>query len=135
MRIFHLGWCGAWALVLATATVTAAGDRPAEQFQTFCASWMDKLAVRERDNLRQIRWVASGDGVEGEYVGYSQEHTCELKSLSEPKATPVGKIKYQELRYQKRGASASEAEAAAPRALEATEVTEIFQYKKGKWVY
>ena len=123
------------ALSLRAAAVASASDTAAEQFEQFCTDWMQKLAARERDNQRQIHWVANDSGVEGEYVGYSREHTCQLKSNGDGPAVPVGKIIYHEIRYQKRGASPEVAGSAMPLALDATEVTEIFRYAKGKWQY
>jgi hypothetical protein len=111
-------------------------DSPAEKFDVFCAEWMHKLEVRERDNQRQIHWVPNGHGVEGQYVGYSSEHVCKVKPQADAKAPPVGIIIYTEYRYQKRGDDAALAESTAPQAIEVTEVTEIFRYgKKGQWEY
>jgi hypothetical protein len=110
-------------------------DEPAAKFEKFCSEWMHKLEVRERDNVKQIRWVKNGSGVEGEYVGYSSEHTCQLKQPNGSKGATVGEIIYREIRYQKKGPSPDAAAAASPRAIEATEVTEIFRYGKGKWEY
>jgi hypothetical protein len=47
----------------------------------------------------------------------------------------VATIVYKEFVYEKVGASRAEAEQAAPNPVDATEVTEIFRYSKGAWVY
>src|SRR5512139_3190400 len=70
-----------------------ASEKAAEQFQAFCQDWMQKLAVRERDNISHIKWNTKPDGVEGEYVGYIQEHTCSVKADGQ---APVGRVMYQE---------------------------------------
>jgi hypothetical protein len=101
-------------------------------FQTFCQEWMQKLAVRERDNIAHIKWSTKPDGVQGEYVGYTQDHTCVVKNED---TDPVGEIAYQEVRYEKRGATVAEAEQNPPRPVETTAVTELFHFEKGKWVY
>jgi len=101
-------------------------------FQTFCQEWMQKLAVREHDNISNIKWNTKPDGVQGEYVGYTQDHTCVVKNED---ADPVGKIAYQEVRYEKRGATIVEAEKSLPRPVEATAVTELFRFEKDKWIY
>jgi len=103
-----------------------------EAFQTFCQEWMEKLAVREHDNIANIKWNTNPDGVQGEYVGYSQDHTCVVKNEDKD---PVGKIAYQEVRYEKRGTTIAEAEKSPPHPVETTAVTELFRFEKGKWIY
>ena len=136
MRLWSRAAClGVLLLSAIPAAGAFAGDSVSEAFDRFCGEWMQKLATREHDNQQHIQWIPSGNGVMGEYVGYSIEHTCLLKPLTDPKAVPVGKIIYQEIRYQKRGSSPSAASSAAPQPLELTEVTEIFRYEKGQWKY
>jgi hypothetical protein len=48
---------------------------------------------------------------------------------------PIGKITYLEVRYEKRGTTREEAEGNPAKPLETTEVTEIFRYAKGQWIY
>jgi hypothetical protein len=109
--------------------------KAAAAFEGFCKEWMGKLAVRERDNKAKIKWQNGPQGATGEYTGYSPEHTCKMKPLTDPKGTPVGTITYREVRYEQTGATQTEAAASEPRALEVIEVIEIFRYAKGKWVY
>ena len=104
----------------------------AQAFQTFCQEWMQKLEVRERDNISNIKWNTTPEGVQGEYVGYTREHSCIVKDEYKQ---PVGEIIYQEVRYERRGATIAEAGNNPPRPLEVTAVTEIFRYENGKWVY
>lgn len=111
---------------------TALAGDVATQFSAFCEEWMGKLAAREQHNVANIKWDAKPDGVKGEYVGYTQEHTCTLKDASK---VPIGKIIYREIVYQKRGGTIPEAERSAAQPVETTEVTEIFRYAGGKWVY
>jgi hypothetical protein len=119
------------------ASKTPASKKPTSEqivaaFQTFCQEWMQKLAVREHDNIANIKWHTGPDGVQGEYVGYTQDHTCVVKNEDKD---PVGKIAYQEVRYEKRGATIAEAEKNLPHPLETTAVTELFRYEGGKWIY
>ena len=113
------------------STVALAGDA-SSAFNSFCEEWMGKLAARERYNVANIKWDAKSNGVTGEYVGYTQEHTCTVKDANK---VPIGKIVYREIVYQKHGGSIPEAEKSPAEAIEATEVTEIFRYSAGKWVY
>jgi hypothetical protein len=107
-------------------------EQIAEAFQTFCQEWMQKLAVREHDNIANIKWGTKPDGVHGEYVGYTQDHTCMVKGED---GDPVGEIAYQEVRYEKRGPTIAEAEKSPPYPMETTAVTELFRFEKGKWIY
>jgi hypothetical protein len=122
-------------LVFCTSAGWAADDPVATKFDSFCAEWMKKLEVRERDNRAAIHWQAGTDGVQADFVGYSHEHRCQLKPGNGPGSTPIGKIIYMELVYRQAGKSTAEALKVAPRAVDTTEVTEIFRYSGGKWVY
>jgi hypothetical protein len=117
--------------VLRVATVRA--EDPAAAFQGFCDNWMHGLEQRAQGNAAQIKWEAGPEGVLGTYVGYAPEHTCTTKTGT--KSVVVGKIDYREVVYEKHGPSISDAEHSAPRVREATEVTEIFRYSGGKWIY
>jgi hypothetical protein len=119
--------------LLGVLCMPAVAEDPASAFNGFCEEWMQKLAAREHDNVNHIQWQSSGSEVQGDYVGYTQEHTCQTKNGTG--SVPVGKINYREVRYEKRGSSVAEAETSPARAVEVTEVTEIFRYAKGKWVY
>jgi len=122
-------------LLLCVGAARAADDSVATKFDSFCADWMKKLEARERDNRAAIRWKAGTDGVQGDFVGYSHEHRCQLKPALGPGSTPIGKIIYTEMVYRQAGKSTAEALKVEPRAVDATEVTEIFRYSAGKWVY
>ena len=105
-----------------------------EGFKAFCEVWMGKLVERERFNKAQIKWRPGASGVEGEYTGYSTEHTCDLRPPGES-GVPVGKVTYREHIYRKKGASPEAAAASEPEIIEVTEITEIFRCEKGKWIY
>ncbi len=113
------------------STAALAEDATAA-FNSFCEEWMGKLAAREQHNVTHIKWDANSAGVKGEYVGYTREHTCTVKNATQ---VPIGKIIYREIVYQKHGGSIPEAEKSPAEPIEATEVTEIFRYSAGKWVY
>ena len=96
---------------------------------------MGFLEQRERDNRAAIRWESGPNGVRGEFVGYSKEHSCVLKEAKAATKTRIARIKYQQYRYRHTGNSASDALSREPRVIEITKVTEIFRYTNGKWVY
>jgi len=125
-----------WMIMLAVLAVSGAAyaqDAAAGAFPQFCEEWMQKLAAREQRNVANIKWAEAADGVSGEYIGYGQEHTCVTKTGTQ--SVPVGKITYREVRYEKHGGSVSDAEKNPPQAVETTEITEIFRYSAGKWIY
>jgi len=103
-------------------------------FVRFCDEWMEKLAARERRNQGLIEWQTGANWVQGSYVGYTQEHKCSIEGAGSK--SPVGRLSYLEIKYERRGASVPDAMVANPHALETTEVTEFFRYSdKGEWVY
>lgn len=126
MRLFVL-------LVLLMVTTAARAEDAADSFPQFCDEWIEKLAARERDNVAHIKWESEGSTVKGKYIGYTHEHTCVTKMGSQ--STPVGKITYREIKYEKLGPTVEEAEHTAARPVEVTEITEIFRYAEGKWIY
>jgi hypothetical protein len=103
--------------------------------EEFCKKWMGFLLIRERDNRAAIDWLPGPTGVSGKFVGYSSDYDCELRDATKPNAVPVATITYREYIYQQEGDSKDVATGTAPRVMEATEVTEIFRYSQGKWVY
>jgi hypothetical protein len=109
-------------------------EKVADALKTFCVKWMGFLETRERDNVKGIKWSKEPSKVSGHYVGYSKEYDCVMKDRSS-NGTPIATIQYKEFLYEKAGPSQKEAEQAPPSVVEATEVTEIFRYTKGEWVY
>jgi len=118
----------------ASGAPAASDEKVADDLKAFCVKWMGFLAKRESDNTHNIKWQTESAGVKGQYVGYSKEYDCIMKERSS-NGTPVATIVYKELIYEKGGASRPDAEQATPKVVDATEVTEIFRYTKGEWVY
>lgn len=119
--------------VLLSITPSAFAADAKSAFPGFCEEWMGKLAARQKRNEGQIDWQNQGANVFGTYVGYSNQHTCVLKGEDGP--APIGKITYLEVVYEKAGNTRDEASASSPKPVETTEVTEIFRYANGKWIY
>ncbi len=118
----------------AEALAATGSDAVESQFAAFCKSWMEKVSARQSDNQGHISWHAAGGGVEGDYIGYGPARRCEVKRNT-PSGVPVGKLVYYEFRYRKQGPSAEAAAVKPPEVEDTTEVTEIFRYADGKWVY
>lgn len=121
--------------VLAAKPVDAKRQKVLDDLDAFCKKWMGFLEIRERDNRKAIEWLTGPVGVSGKFVGYSPEYDCKLRDAAKPNAVPVATITYREFIYQQEGDSKDAATETAPRVMEATEVTEIFRYSKGQWVY
>lgn len=120
-------------LLVITFAPAVRADDAASMFPQFCDEWMQRLAVREQRNVAHIQWQQNDGGVKGDYVGYTQDHTCVTKEGT--KSVPVGKITYVEIRYEKQGGTVADAEQSVARPVESTEITEIFRYSDGKWIY
>jgi hypothetical protein len=108
-------------------------DRAATSFGSFCVEWMQRLAKRNEHNIKGIKWKQDESGVRGAYVSYSPDHVCAMSEHS--RSAPTGKITYQEVRYEKRGATIAEANRSVPRPIEIFEVTEIFTFRNGRWEF
>lgn len=102
-------------------------------FDRFCREWREKLRQREQSNRNAIVWKPGEGGIEGRYVGYGEITDCRVKLSSD--RVPVGILSYEELTYRLAGGSREEAERSAAKVVTRTEVTEIFQYSRGRWQY
>ncbi|MBI3782628.1 MAG: hypothetical protein HY270_04430 [Deltaproteobacteria bacterium] len=119
--------------VLILLSCRAFAEDAKSAWPAFCEEWMHKLQAREERNVSLIKWEDDHASVLGSYVGYSHQHECVLKNDDGP--APVGKITYLEVRYEKRGPNVEEASHSQAKAVETTEVTEIFRFSKGAWIY
>lgn len=113
-----------------TAKIVSPADLR-QSFDRFCCEWIQKLRDREQTNVAQISWTETPDGIAGTYVGYAEEHTC---TLTDDKP-PVGKIRYEEVVYEKRGSTIQSAVDSPPTALKRYDTLELFSFIKGKWDY
>jgi len=104
------------------------------KFKTFCDGWMEKLRERERNNIAHIEWKPGDRGVFGEYVGYDTT-TFQIPEISNPDKQPIGRVIYMELKLRVSGTSDVDALAQKPEIVERTEVTELFRFERGSWVY
>jgi lysophospholipid acyltransferase (LPLAT)-like uncharacterized protein len=109
-------------------------DQLAKTFGDFCLTWMDKLRAREKYNVEHIEWQTDAAGVSGEYVGYDTDHVNTVAHTAK-KEVPIGKLVYKELKLKLVGKSEADALAQKPQIIEQTEITELFRYDRGIWVY
>jgi hypothetical protein len=117
-----------------TSKVQATPEELKNTFKTFCDGWMIKLRERERNNIAHIEWKPGDRGVVGEYVGYDTENIT-IPDITNPDKQPIGRVVYMELKLRLSGTSDVDALAQKPEIIERTEVTELFRYDHGNWVY
>jgi hypothetical protein len=136
LALFCLGTASAGEVKSKTKAPAAAASSAdaAKKFETFCGSWLDKLRERERHNKTRITWEKQPSGVVGEYVGYDTE-TSRMVPPADVQQVPVGRLVYMELRFRVAGESEAVALEQKPEIIERTEVTELFRYDRGTWVY
>lgn len=116
------------------ASVQATPEELKTKFQTFCDGWMGKLRERERNNIAHIDWKRDTSGVVGEYVGYDTTNIT-IPDITNPDKQPIARVVYMELKLRVSGTSDVDALAKKPEIVERTEVTELFRFDHGDWVY
>ena len=115
----------------------AGGDKAEKMrvtFAEFCATWVEKLRERERHNLSSVKWEPVGENVVAEYVGYDTNNIGP-QTVAHVDTTPIGKLIYLELKLRRTGKSKEDALTRDPEIVERTEVTELFRFNNGVWVY
>ena len=122
------------ALMAAGFISLAAGSVRAESFDSFCAEWMGKLAVREQQNMQKIQYTPEGGRVVGSYKGYDKV-PIRCQSRAKAGAPGVGTLVYNEVHYQKVGPTVEGAKTSQPMVVEKVEVMEIFRFDGQKWKY
>jgi hypothetical protein len=123
-----------FALALGGSLALAGAAQAAQSFDSFCAEWMSKLAVREHDNVQKVKYSNEGGRVIGTYTGYDSA-PLRCQSKAKPGAPGVGTLVYNELHYRKAGDSVESAKKASPEVVERVEVMEIFRFDGSAWKY
>ena len=92
---------------------------------------MGQLQTAQEQSLAGMRWQQDAIGTRGEFVGYAPDYEC---TLSTPvKTVPVGRMRYREIRFEKRGESVDDAMRAEPAPLSIEDVTQVLVYRDGYW--
>jgi hypothetical protein len=114
--------------------LSAPTAQAAESFDSFCAQWMDKLAVREQQNLQKMQYTPKAGRVVGSYTGY-EKAPLRCQTRAKPGSPGVGTLVYHEVHYQKAGPTVERAKSSPPEVVEKVEVMEIFRFDGEKWKY
>lgn len=112
-----------------------AEDQARASFDVFTHKWMRKLAETEDFQQKRMQITQTQEGFIAEYIGYLPYRYTKIK-LTQSEATPfIGILTY----YKKTMRSVGKTEKQAINGLfehaETSQVSEIFRYTKGEWVY
>ena len=135
-----------WTVLLAPLAVLLVGeaeaDEPApaaveiavpsaeESFTRFAQDWMDKIRQAAKVGKQNPTLRAGPSAPRASYTDYANGHQVELRPTGNARAPYVGVLRYQELVYACRDATATDCVISSR-----LPVTEIFRYQDGRWVY
>jgi hypothetical protein len=127
-----------WSPILSGRTLAGEEVPPAilSSFESFSKSWMARLEQVSRQNSRALKPEPAADGrVIGRYICYGVDCMREVRG-TDSKATPyVGIIRYPQTVMEKEGDTPQKMRAHPGVPTSEIQVTEIFRYTNGRWVY
>jgi hypothetical protein len=105
-------------------------------FESFSKGWMARLEKVNQQNSREAKSESAADGrMVGRYICYGPDCMREVR-VTESKATPyVGIIRYAQKVMEKEGDTPQKMKADPGVQTSEIQVTEIFRYTGGRWVY
>jgi hypothetical protein len=105
-------------------------------FESFGNTWMARLAQVNQQNTRTLKSASAADGrVVGRYVCYGPDSLREVRG-TDSKLTPyVGIIRYSQKTMEKEGDTQQKMREHPGVQTSEIQVTEIFRYTGGRWVY
>lgn len=104
-------------------------------FDTFTIEWMKKLEQTEEFQRTQARISQSPDGFSAEYTGYLPHRYIHVKKTEATDTPYVGILTYYERRFRCSAKTKDDALKGPFEQVETSQVSEIFRFTKGKWVY
>ncbi len=112
-----------------------AENRARMSFDVFTRRWMQKLAKTEDFQKKRMNIRQTQEGFVAEYIGYLPYRYTTIK-LTQSKATPfVGILTYYKKIMRSVGKTKKQALNGLFEHAETSQVSEIFRYTKGEWVY
>jgi hypothetical protein len=104
-------------------------------FDAFTIEWMKRLEQTEEFHKAQAQITPASDGFAVEYVGYLPHRYIHVKKTESADTPYVGVLTYFEKKL-RCTAKTKEAALQGPfEQIETNQVSEIFRFTKGKWVY
>ena len=110
-------------------------DRARASFDVFTRQWMQKLAETEDFQKKRMQIKQTQEGFVAEYTGYLPYRYTTIK-LTRSEATPfIGILTYYKKTMRSVGKTKKQAVDGLFKHAETSQVSEIFRYTKGEWVY
>jgi hypothetical protein len=111
-------------------------DHALASFETFTVEWMTKLAQTEEFQRTQRMQVnQASEGFTAEYIGYLPQRYIVVKKTASKDTPFVGILTYYEKILRCVGKTKEEATKGPVNQADTRQVSEIFRFTKGKWVY
>ena len=112
-----------------------AEDQARASFDVFTRQWMQKLAKTEDFQKKRMQIRQTQEGFVAEYTGYLPYRYTRIK-LTQSEATPfIGILTYYKKTMRSVGKTKKQAINGLFKHAETSQVSEIFRYTKGEWVY
>ena len=110
-------------------------DQARASFEVFTRKWMQKLSKTEDFLKKRMQIRQTQEGFVAEYTGYLPHRYTRIK-LTQSEATPfVGILTYYKKTMRSVGKTKNQAINGLFEHAETSQVSEIFRYTKGEWVY
>jgi len=105
-------------------------------FDDFTQDWMRKLIETEPfQRAKRVTVTKTVEGFVAEYTGYLPHRYTEVKSTKSPTTPFIGILTYYKKQMQSFGKTEQDALSGTYRQASTSEVSEIFRYTDGRWVY
>lgn len=104
-------------------------------YDVFISDWMSKLDKISKTNMEKVAFNSDPDGYAGKYILYGPDKDFWVKKTDSSLTTHVGYLKYKQKVYEKKGKTMTDAQNCAPCLVQENNVTEIFRFTNGKWIY
>ena len=117
------------------AATGEAEDQARTSFDSFTRQWMQRLAKTEDFQKKRMQVTQTPEGFVAEYTGYLPYRYTTIK-LTQSKTTPfIGILTYYKKTMRSVGQTKQQAIHGLFEHAETSQVSEIFPYTKGEWVY
>ena len=110
-------------------------DIALSSFDSFTLEWMKKLKEAETFHKMRAQVKPSQDGFTAEYIGYLPPRYIHVKKTESADTPYVGILTYYEKTLRCTGKTKEEALKGPFDQVGTSQVSEIFRFTKGKWVY